>query len=140
MSASQGVLILNKINIIIDAAWEPKQPAGHFSGTCRLPPRRPLGLKDNKSQFGPAYGTPEQLAELLAAGMEGSGGIGKVRLVEEHGRCLTLCRKADVGWYHYQGAYHATDLFVVVTDRYENLEEGGFDHVVRSAYPVSRFW
>lgn len=101
-----------------------------------------------KSQFAECHGSPEAIERLIAQGMEDSGAIGSV--VDAYGRQYTLCRSEETLWYRERGfsrggrsfpaRYHATHLFVVVTIAYDNGVEDDADHVVLTAFPVSRNW
>jgi hypothetical protein len=101
-----------------------------------------------KSQFAECHDSPEAIEQLIATGMETAGAIGCV--VDGYGRQYTLCRSAETLWYRERGfhrggrsypdRFHATHLFVVVTLECHNGPEDDPDHVVLTAFPVSRNW
>lgn len=101
-----------------------------------------------KSQFAECHDSPEAIERLIATGMENAGVIGSV--IDAYGRQYTLCRSEETLWYHERGfsrggrsfpdRFHPTHLFVVVTMEYGNGVEDEPDHVVLTAYPVSRNW
>jgi hypothetical protein len=61
-------------------------------------------------------------------------------MTDSYGRYYTLCQRRGTDWYRTGAGWEATDLFVVVTDRYYNEAVGDYDHVVITAYPVSKDW
>jgi hypothetical protein len=99
------------------------------------------GKMAGKSQFNAAYGTREALDEIIAKGIEEAGprGWGAI-MTDSYGRYYTLCQRRGTDWYRTGAGWEATDLFVVVTDRYYNEAVGDYDHVVITAYPVSKDW
>jgi hypothetical protein len=79
--------------------------------------------RDPKDQPGGAGPSGETSARALLRKAAWGGGVQKTLVTKE-------------GY----GKLYETDLFVVVTARYYNEEEGDYDHVVITAYPVSSSW
>jgi hypothetical protein len=92
----------------------------------------------DKSQFHASLGTPEQLEAFLAKGVADAMEVGRV--TDCWGRCYTLCRHPDTGRYNSWGRFRETDRFAVVTIPYLNEEDGEYDHIVVTAYPISKYF
>lgn len=92
----------------------------------------------DKSQFHASLGTPEQLEAFLAKGVAEAMEVGRV--TDCWGRCYTLCRHPDTGYYNSWGRFRETDRFAVVTIPYLNEEDGECDHIVVTAYPISKYF
>jgi hypothetical protein len=99
-----------------------------------------------KSRFAAAYRTPEAMEKLLAHGLLRAGEIGREIatrgagrglgfLTDAHGVFLTRCPWPGVGAVRNGDGQTVTGTFTVATRRQRNPDDGGWEHVVISAYP-----
>jgi hypothetical protein len=87
-----------------------------------------------------AYATREALDELIAQGIEEAGPRCWGAVTDSDGRYDTLCQRRGTDWHLTRDGWEPTDPFVVVSDRYYNPAVDDFDHVVVTAYPISKDW
>jgi hypothetical protein len=98
------------------------------------------GKMHDKSQFNMAYATREALDEIIAQGIEEAGPDAWGSVTDFEGRYYTLCQRRGTDWHLTRDGWEPTELFVVVSDRYYNPAVDDYDHVVVTAYPVSKDW